>query len=51
MYPVGIHILCILYTDKKPFGFLIFRLTRKLSRKKSFNIENLTGNKANGVAN
>ncbi len=51
MYPVKQDTLGILYTNKKPFGFLIFRLTCKLIRKKSFNIENLTGNKANGVAN
>jgi hypothetical protein len=27
IYTVRIHILGIFYTGKKPFGFLIFRLT------------------------
>jgi hypothetical protein len=35
IYPAESHIPGILYTDKKPFGFLIFRLAGRFIRKKN----------------
>ena len=56
IYPAEMDPLGIFYTDKKPFGFLIFPayvpagLAGKLTMKNLYHIKHLTGNTANGWA-